>query len=570
MLRFPNPGSTLSNFVAVYVAAFNRFQGQVVDLDDIVQATIDADLATSSGHMGEQAIARSTRKDRSRDPLYNQLKMYAELFRSLGWLSSTEKSALNYTFTLLGEQVVAAGRHWHALLEETVLGIAYPSHVLDLRGEHHIRPFATILKTMLACNDGLSRDEMIVAPLSSFTDRSPDTLALLAKKVNALRDTPQQIKSALEEIKEERGIQINTLRNYTRWPLAVLRDLGWTVKDKEPYRSSKKMFEIHRLTPQGKARAISLLDTVDLRVDQIESLNIDQKRALSRKAHFSMMERSGFDLTSVQRSLNTDQELIHGALKALNVPTDKPILFSPFQSLSVADLCSIFPTPDTRPAQPHIEKKVDGIEVGRGSREHLFIAPKFVKTHSNEDDVHLLELRQELKQFALSTSTLDAAAIAFAESRRQDTQTLFYPLVTQLFQLMGFASDYSRAGVNYQRWDACLWLNKLALPIEIKSPTEELFLSTKAIRQAIENKVILLSRGGLETRHELSTLVVGYQIPNERGEMSTLIDDVHVAFKFKIGVLDLKTLAFLALKAVVEDVSVDEAQLAELKGFLNV
>ena len=298
MLRFPNPGSTLSNFVAVYVAAFNRFQGQVVDLDDIVQATIDANLATSSGHMGEQAIARSTRKDRSRDPLYNQLKMYAELFRSLGWLSSTEKSALNYTFTLLGEQVVAAGRHWHALLEETVLGIAYPSHVLDLRGEHHIRPFATILKTMLACNDGLSRDEMIVAPLSSFTDRSPDTLALLAKKVNALRDTPQQIKSALEEIKEERGIQINTLRNYTRWPLAVLRDLGWTVKDKEPYRSSKKMFEIHRLTPQGKARAISLLDTVDLRVDQIESLNIDQKRALSRKAHFSMMERSGFDLTS--------------------------------------------------------------------------------------------------------------------------------------------------------------------------------------------------------------------------------------------------------------------------------
>lgn len=63
MLRFPNPGSSLSNFVAVYAAVFNRFRGQVVDLDNIVQATVKANLATSSGHMGGEAIARSTRQD---------------------------------------------------------------------------------------------------------------------------------------------------------------------------------------------------------------------------------------------------------------------------------------------------------------------------------------------------------------------------------------------------------------------------------------------------------------------------------------------------------------------------
>lgn len=570
MLRFPNPGSSLSNFVAVYAAVFNRFRGQVVDLDNIVQATVEANLATSSGHMGGEAIARSTRQDRSRDPLYNQLKMYAELFRSLGWLKSTEALALNYTFTLLGEQLVAAGRQWQPLLEETVLGIAYPSHVLDLRGEHHIRPFATILKTMLACNDGLSRDEMIVAPLSASTDRSTDALSVLAAKVNALRKTPVQIKFALEELKEERGIQVNTLRNYTRWPLAVLRDLGWTEKDKEPYLSSKKTFEIHRLTPHGKARALSLLDAVDLRTDQVDRLNFDQKRALSRQAHFSMMERAGFDLSSVEAELHANRELVHSALNLLRVPIDQPILFSPFQSLSVSDSSLIFPTLDASPAERHAQGKLERIEVGRGSREHLFVAPKYVEAQIDDEDEDLVGLRRELQELVQSTPTLDAAAKAFAESRRHNTQTLFYPLVTQLFRLMGFPSDYSRAGVNYQRWDACVWLHDLALPIEIKSPTEELFLSTKAIRQAIENKVILLSRGGLETRHELSTLVVGYQIPNERGDMSMLIDDVHAAYGFKIGVLDLKTLSFLALKAVAEDVSVAEDQLSELKGFLNV
>ncbi|MCZ4088756.1 hypothetical protein [Sinorhizobium psoraleae] len=134
MLRFPNPGSTIENFVSVYGAAFERQNGRTVDLDDIVAAVVAANLATSSGYMGEEAVARSTRADRSRDPLYNQLKMYAELFRTLGWLHPTPQSALNFKFTLLGEQVVAAGRDFGALLEECVMGIVYPTPILTVKG----------------------------------------------------------------------------------------------------------------------------------------------------------------------------------------------------------------------------------------------------------------------------------------------------------------------------------------------------------------------------------------------------------------------------------------------------
>jgi hypothetical protein len=49
MLRFPNPGSTIANFVALYTAAFERLNGFVVDLDDIVAVVVAANLATSSG-----------------------------------------------------------------------------------------------------------------------------------------------------------------------------------------------------------------------------------------------------------------------------------------------------------------------------------------------------------------------------------------------------------------------------------------------------------------------------------------------------------------------------------------
>jgi hypothetical protein len=79
VLRFPNPGSTIENFVSVYRSAFERLQGRAVNLDDIVAAVVAANMATSSGYMGDEAVARSTRADRSRDPLYNQMKMYAEL-----------------------------------------------------------------------------------------------------------------------------------------------------------------------------------------------------------------------------------------------------------------------------------------------------------------------------------------------------------------------------------------------------------------------------------------------------------------------------------------------------------
>ena len=99
------------------------------------------------------------------------------------------------------------------------------------------------------------------------------------------------------------------------------------------------------------------------------------------------------------------------------------------------------------------------------------------------------------------------------------------------------------------------WVGTTA-PIEIKSPTEEKTLSTKAVRQALENKVVNLARGGLNTTVDTTTLIVGYQIPNERGDMSLLIDDVFEAFKIRIGVIDLRTLSLLAIRAVTQKITV--------------
>lgn len=573
MLRFPNPGSTISNLVAVYAAAFERHHDQTVDLDDIVAATVAANLATSSGYIGKEAITRSTRQDRSRDPLYNQLKMYAEIYRSLGWLHPTENAALKFTFTLLGRQIVAAGPHYLPLLGETVVGICFPSPILSIKGDFNLRPFSLILQTMLGCDEALSRDEMIVGPLCASNDRTKHCIADMVSLVSNARTDARAINTLLAHVSKTRGIQLNTLHNYTRFPIAIMRDCGWTKKARLPFNKSSQTFEVHRLTDKGKELAIRLGSSTDIRTDKFDKLSDSQRLALSFHAHYQMLERAGFDLASVDDKLTRCRSDFLAAMDSLGASHKNPLLFSPFQSLSLLELRRIFPdVPATADADRQRISAPAGAQVGRDSRDHLFVKAHFVTVlePSPAKDASTVSLRNILTDFRKKNRTESHAAQAFALSRSTDTQTQFYPLISQLFRILGLNSDYSRAGVNYQRWDACVWLNKVALPIEIKSPTEERILSTKAIRQALENKIVLLSRGGLKTLKETTSLIVGFQVPNERSDMASLIDDIFSAFHIRIGVIDLTTLALLAIRAATQDVSIAKEQLIELKGFLYV
>lgn len=569
MLRFPNPGSTIENFISVYRAAFERLSGNVVDLDDIVAAVVAANLATSSGYMGGEALARSIRADRSRDPLYNQLKMYAELFRTLGWLHPTPQSALNFTFTLLGEQVVAAGHDFRRLLEECALGIVYPTPIIAVRGDFDLRPFAFVLRVMAACDGHLSRDEMIIGPLSAPSDRDQASFEAAVTIIEEARESVERAAFALEAVSHVRNIQINTLRNYTRWPIALIRDLEWATRGTARLRDGSRYTTL-QLTEKGKALAHRVDSSVDLRLDDVLRLVPEEREAIAVLAHFRMLERAGFDIIPANERISKMETVASPAFERLGTDGHN-LLFSPFQSLPVSDVAAAFPARAHAPrvAEGGVRRAAGAAPHGRGDRSHLFVPPCMVARHGvgrGGPDA----LRMELAELLESGRGIESAASAFAETHSRDTQATFYPLVTHLFQILGFESDYSRAGVNYQRWDAYVMVDGYALPVEIKSPTEEVVLSTKAIRQALENKVILLSRGGLETRPDLTSLVVGNRIPNERGEMSNLIDDVFNAYDFRLGVIDLVTLANLALRALRDGETIDARQLGQLRGFLDV
>src|SRR5699024_11110978 len=102
VIRFANPGSDMEHMVEI----FKKIYAQLSDfssfnLDNMSDVMTSANMASSKGYVGEEALKRSYAiKDTSRNPLYNQAKMYAEVYRMFGWMNSVD-SALEFKFTLL-------------------------------------------------------------------------------------------------------------------------------------------------------------------------------------------------------------------------------------------------------------------------------------------------------------------------------------------------------------------------------------------------------------------------------------------------------------------------------------
>ena len=132
MYRFPNPGSDINVLVSIYEIIQEYFSDKYYfNIDDMSGALVRSGAITSSGSVGEEALMRSYNKKRSIDPVYNQVKMYAEIFRKLGFISSY-LSQLNYVNTDLGKSIVRSERNIQKdIIRNCLLGIVSPNENIN-------------------------------------------------------------------------------------------------------------------------------------------------------------------------------------------------------------------------------------------------------------------------------------------------------------------------------------------------------------------------------------------------------------------------------------------------------
>lgn len=532
MIRFRNPisdmGILIENFKKMYVEFSNM---DYFDLDNIAEFFAREQLASSSGYIGDEALKRSYQiKDDSRKSMKMQAKSYAELFRFLGWITSREK-ALNFNFTYLGLHVALSGEGAKSLFEQCLLGIEYPNHILDVKFSDINKPFVNMLVFAKRLDGKIHRDEILLGPMNLTNGYSSEEIE---KKIEYLKNIRASKKisildAEIQKLADLNGMQTVSVRNLTRFVSSALEYSGWF--EKKNLRLYGKSAPFLVLTEKGYDTVSKIESSYNLKG---EDINLDDKdsQGLVDTSLLCMLKRANFDVDEALLEHEDSLQYIektHGK---------EDIVFSPYQYFSGKELEKALPQYQMTEGTEHRD-----VEIATDINIHSFKSETIVESRKSEltkNDIINKKLQKRIKD---TNGNVEKAVKVFMLDVSIMKQSDFYPLIADLlgfvFNRDAFAPS---AGNNNMRYDVMIPDEKYSIPVEVKSPTEEEMLSVKAIRQALENKVLLLARKPYPTVYEVSSIACGYKLPNDRSDVYKLIEEIYQAYSINISILDFETL----------------------------
>lgn len=556
MIRFRNPVSDISILINNFQKMYKEFSElEFFTLDHIAEFFAKERLASSSGYIGKEALKRSYQiKDDSRKSMKMQAKSYAEIYRLLGWITSNGK-ALNFTFTFVGMHVALFENGAKSLFAQCLLGVQYPNNILDVKFSDINKPFVNMINFAGELDNKIHRDEILLGPMNltdGYCEKEKEDKINFIKQLRATNDA-NELENAIYNLARNNGMAINSVRNLTRFVISGLEYTGWFEKKKLSVYGKRMSFLA--LTEQGKE-----ISSIIQRVPNINGndLNINsfECKLISRIGILSMFKWANFD---VAQPLEQCRKLIE-RLKIDCISTE--VLFSPFQYYSKDELKLILPQ--------YI------LEGGIRHKSVNIICDYYVS--SENKDIVVTAKKQNINRLIDSKNKmliyLENAKFNLEEAIRSlmdDVVTMkhfeFYPLVADLMSIVFKREAYAPpAGNNNMRYDVIVPDNHFSVPVEVKSPTEEEMLSVKAIRQALENKVLLLAREPHITTFEMSSFAIGYKIPNTRSDVYKLIDDIYETFKINIVILDIESLIRVALDCCMHQKYYDLADFLNKRG----
>jgi hypothetical protein len=275
--------------------------------------------------------------------MYNQLKMYSEIWRMLGWLHSGEQR-LRFRTTELGTLIAEAEfplrSEDQALLQELFISITFPNPQTENRGIDNLRPFAVLLLLMDELDGRITRDEMILSLYAVTDDRQLGALPAAVDRVKAVRGRYGRLEDTLTATCAAEGVQVNTARNYTRIPIGVLTDanVSWASErtDRATYGRCMKFFE---LTEHGREVVARLKTMTDVRLADMAGFSIRERAAFLNVGHFAMLDRAGFEAFPQQDEfLAYCAEVAGPILARMSIASAESVLFSPFQQATASEI----------------------------------------------------------------------------------------------------------------------------------------------------------------------------------------------------------------------------------------
>ena len=347
IFRFSNAVSDIGKFINTYKKLYHHFvayteEDKFFNHDDAARYLALNGLATSLGAVGEEALNRSTRDDKSRDPLYNQHKSYSEMFRMLGWYETGDMQT-NFRIPEYGAYVAETESEdvLKKLFSLNVLHIVSPNPLTTVKGGNILRPFATILKLMLLLDNVIFRDEIILGVLACEDDTDVASLQSIARQIRATRRQGYDfLENEFQQLMANNGINSSdTLRNYTRFPISALKWTGWT--EPTTLDTYGKKLKFLKLTPVGKQLAISLNAIPDIRLNDIQSYDIEEQASFVALSNLQKLGAVGFDLDEYLSCIEILKQKCENIIRDKNIDNDGYLFFgyqeSPRSLLQLSD-----------------------------------------------------------------------------------------------------------------------------------------------------------------------------------------------------------------------------------------
>jgi len=307
------------------------------DHHDLKKIMAEGGQVSSRGAVGVEALKRSAEEDLTLDPIYNQLKMYSEIYRMLGWLRPTHMKS-KFKHTLVG-QMVSEGDHLdeisRGLLSESLLGITFPNPNVEQTRIRNHRPFPWILRLMVALDGKLTKWEMILGVMDVEDDLEPHAFDNAVERIRRVRGSQEALIRTVKEVCQRNGVQETTAGNYTRFPVGVMTmpQLGWgnSLQVAGLYERKTKSLV---LTDVGADLAGRVEGLVDVRESHLEPFSPDERANFANVAWYAMLERAGFEALSRGDFPRLRDSAWRGAkrvLETLGIGDPCSILYSPCQ-----------------------------------------------------------------------------------------------------------------------------------------------------------------------------------------------------------------------------------------------
>lgn len=337
IFRFSNAVSDIAKFIQTYKLIYGHFikdsnSGKFFNHDDAAKFLATEGLASSRGAVGLEALKRSTEKNKSLDPLYNQHKSYSEMFRMLGWYEPGNMQT-NFKLTEYGEYIYGNDDEntLQKLFGLNVLHIVSPNPLTTVKGYNVLRPFVYLLKLMLRVGGMINRDEMILEVLACENDLDENAVEESARRILELRATKNfdSVEKKIVELRikhRKTGTKImseDTLPNYTRFPIATLKWMKWAepVSDKTIY-GPKKSIKFLRLTSYGKTLAKDLNEMPDVRFEMLDKYSRQEKLSFIAYSNLYQLQKIGFDLGEYENKIECLKKRSHKILSDYNIEND--------------------------------------------------------------------------------------------------------------------------------------------------------------------------------------------------------------------------------------------------------